>query len=76
MSASCRWCTRPAQRTIAVDAGGDTPQRMALCDHHLLAVQRARSGGPEAERHQRLLAEMEAWQRTFREPAPFGSMLG
>jgi hypothetical protein len=60
---------------VSVDIGG-TPRRVALCDRHLLALAQARSGGPDAERRQQRLAEMDAWQRTFREEPPFGVDVG
>jgi len=71
MPRSCRWCHRPAARTIAVDAPDGVPSRMALCEHHLAAVDRARAtDAAQAARRQRQ-AEREAWERAFREPAPF-----
>jgi hypothetical protein len=74
MSGTCRWCTRPALRTIAVDAPEGAPRRMSLCDRHLIAVQRARSSSPDAEQRRRRLAEMEAWKRLFGEPPPFEAL--
>src|SRR2546428_750380 len=47
MPRSCRWCQRPASRTIVVDAPDGAPARMALCDRHLTAVARARHDDPE-----------------------------
>ncbi len=45
---TCRWCTRPAARTIAVDAPQGAPTRMALCERHLAAVEDARASEPGA----------------------------
>lgn len=71
MPASCRWCSRPAVRTIVVDAPPGAPNRVALCERHLHAINRARAADPEAQRRRRHRAEAEAWERVFREPAPF-----
>jgi hypothetical protein len=71
MAVHCRWCSRPAARTIVVDAPLGAPRRMALCERHLMDVHRARSDGPDAEERRRRVAEMEAWRRTFNEPPPF-----
>jgi hypothetical protein len=68
---TCRWCARPAARTIAVDAPEGAPTRMALCERHLSAIAHARAAEPGAESRERLLAESQAWERLFREPAPF-----
>jgi hypothetical protein len=68
---TCRWCTRPAVRTITVDAPEGAPARMALCVRHLAAVEQARNSAPSVEDHERRRAESEAWERLFREPAPF-----
>ncbi len=71
MATTCRWCSRPAARTISVDAPQGAPSRMALCERHLGAVAEARAAEPEAEQRRRLRAESEAWRRVFRERAPF-----
>ena len=71
MPQPCRWCSRPAVETITVDAPSGTPARMALCERHLRAVERARREDPEEVAARRRVAEQEAWQRVFREPAPF-----
>jgi hypothetical protein len=71
MPRSCRWCHRPAARTIAVDAPAGAPARMALCERHIAAVDRARNADPDDSAERRRQAEREAWERVFREPAPF-----
>jgi hypothetical protein len=71
MPRSCRWCQRPASRTIAVDAPEGAPARMALCERHIAAVTQARHADPDGTAERRRQAEREAWERAFREPAPF-----
>jgi hypothetical protein len=75
MPSTCRWCSRPALRTVTVDGPEALPRRMALCDRHLMALQRARSSHPDAELRRRRLAEMEAWRRLFDEPPPFEALV-
>jgi hypothetical protein len=74
MPSRCRWCPRPPLRTVTVEGPEGTPRRMALCDRHLMAVQRARSSHPDAAKRQQRLAEMEAWQKVFGEPPPFEAL--
>ncbi len=50
-------------------------RRLALCERHLTAVQRALSSHSDAQSRKRRLAEMEAWTRTFHEPPPFESLV-
>ncbi len=54
-----------------MDAPDGVPARMALCDHHVAAVSRARADDPALAAERRREAERAAWQRTFHEPAPF-----
>jgi hypothetical protein len=68
---TCRWCANPAARTITVDAPAGAPTNMALCERHLRAVERARKAEPGIEEEERRRAESAAWERLFREPAPF-----
>jgi hypothetical protein len=70
---TCRWCASPAARTIDVDAPQGAPTRMALCHRHLAAVAQARAAEPGRGDLERRRAESAAWERLFREPAPFGS---
>jgi hypothetical protein len=44
---------------------------MALCERHIAAVARARNADPDGTAERRRRAEREAWERAFREPAPF-----
>jgi len=44
---------------------------MALCDHHILAVDQARNTDPDQAAERQRAAERRAWERAFREPAPF-----
>jgi hypothetical protein len=67
----CRWCGNPAARTITVDAPAGAPTRMPLCQRHVTAVEQARKAEPGTEERERRRAESEAWERLFREPAPF-----
>jgi hypothetical protein len=75
MASTCRWCSRPALRTVTVEGPEGTPRRMSLCDRHLMAVQRARSSHPGAELRQQRIAEMEAWRKVFGEPPPFEALV-
>ena len=74
MSNSCRWCTRPAQRTIIVEGPDGAPRHAPLCERHLSAVEKARESSPAVQRARQLSAEMEAWVRVFGEPAPFSAL--
>jgi hypothetical protein len=58
---------------MRVDAPDGAPELMALCRPHVAAVERARSSAPGAEERERRRAESAAWERLFREPAPFAS---
>ncbi|HEU4656091.1 MAG TPA: hypothetical protein VFR97_01135 [Capillimicrobium sp.] len=71
MPSRCRWCSRPSIRTVSVEGPDGATRRVDLCERHLGALQRARSSAPDAERHQRRMAEAAAWRRVFGEPAPF-----
>jgi hypothetical protein len=44
---------------------------MALCERHIAAVTKARTADPDGSAERRRQAEREAWERAFREPAPF-----
>jgi hypothetical protein len=44
---------------------------MALCERHISAVSRARHADPDSAARRQREAEREAWERVFREPAPF-----